>query len=161
MFWRRPGYVVSAGDVLGSLLVFLVFAAFFAVIFFYVGYIGLIIFLSIGAVVGLAYSIYVYVKSFVTATKGLGSVTARNAFLTILLKWFTLYKEASRLAFIDNFSIARSAVTKSHGYRILSFRKWMWLMVAPATLIFGTVLIAAVIIIQGGLLLRFEVWHFY
>ncbi len=155
MIWRRPGYAVTMVDVLGSFLIFLIFAAFFAVIFFYVGYIGLIIFLSIGAAVGLAYSIYIYIKSFVSAAKGLGTVTARNVFATILLKWFTLYKETSRNAFLDNFVIARNAVTKSHSYRILSFRKWMWLMVAPATLIFGTALIFAIIIIQGGLLLAF------
>ena len=130
----------------------MIIAAIFLVIFLYIGYIGLIIFLSIGVAIGLVYAIYVYVKSFIAASKGLHTVTAKGKARTFFLKWFVLFKDTTKFAFLDNFSIARAAIIKSHGYRFLSFRKWMWLVIAPATLIFGTVLILAIILLQGLIL---------
>lgn len=150
MFRRNP--YVTAGDIFASLFVFLIFAGIFAVIFIYVGYIGLIIFLSIGVAVGLAYALYVYIKCFIAATKSLSGIRSSNVFKTTILRWFTLFKNASHDAFVDNISVARSAITKSHAYRFLSFRKWMWLIVAPSTFIFGSLLIVAVIVLQALLL---------
>lgn len=152
MIFRRNPYV-GPGDIFASLFVFLVFAGIFAVIFFYIGYIGLIIFLSIGVAIGLGYALYIYIKNFVAATKSLSSVSSTNLFKTTVLKWFTLFKIASRDAFSDNVAVARSALIKSHAYRFLSFRKWMWIIVAPATFILGSFLIVAVIALQALLLL--------
>lgn len=152
MIFRRNPYV-EPGDIFASLFVFLIFAGIFAVIFFYIGYIGLIIFLSIGVAIGLGYALYIYIKNFVAATKSLSSVSSTNLFKTTVLRWFTLFKVASRDAFSDNVAVARSALIKSHGYRFLSFRKWMWIIVAPATFIFGSALIVAVIVLQALLLL--------
>lgn len=148
MFYRRS----YAGDIFASIIVFLIIAAIFLVIFFYIGYIGLIIFLSIGVAIGLAYAIYIYVKSFITVAKRLHTITARGKVKSFFLKWFVLFKDTTKLAFVDNFSIAKTAITKSHGYKFLSFRKWMWLIVVPATLVFGTILILAIILLQGVLL---------
>lgn len=151
MFRRNP--YVEPGDIFASFFVFLIFAGIFAVIFLYIGYIGLIIFLSIGAAIGLGYALYIYIKCFVAATKSLSSISSTNLFKTTVLRWFTLFKVASRDAFADNVVVARSALIKSHAYRFLSFRKWMWIIVAPATFIFGSVLIVAVIALQALLLL--------
>lgn len=153
MIFRRNPYV-EPGDIFASLFVFLIFAGIFAVIFFYIGYIGLIIFLSIGVAIGLGYALYIYIKNFVAATKLLSSVSSTNLFKTTVLRWFTLFKIASRDAFSDNVAVARSALIKSHAYRFLSFRKWMWIIVAPSTFIFGTILIVAVIALQALLILK-------
>lgn len=136
-----------------GLIVFILFLVLLGVIILYVGWIGLLIFLGIGVVIGLVYAIYIYIKSLISATKGLGNVRAKNAFLTFLLKWFTLYKLSCKYAFSDNFSVARNAWTKAHNYKVLSFRRWMWFVVSPATLIFGTLLIFAVTLLQGILML--------
>lgn len=148
MFYRRS----YAGDIFASLMVFLIIAAIFLVIFLYIGYIGLIIFLSIGVAIGLAYAIYIYVKSFIAVAKKLHTITARGKVKSFFLKWFVLFKDTTKLAFWDNFSVAKTAITKSHGYKFLSFRKWMWLVVAPATLVFGTILILAIILLQSVIL---------
>lgn len=152
MIFRRNPYV-ETGDIFASLFVFLIFAGFFAVIFLYIGYIGLIIFLSIGVAIGLGYALYIYIKCFVAATKSLSGVSSINLFKTTVLRWFTLFKIASRNAFSDNVAVAHSALIKSHAYRFLSFRKWMWIIVAPTTFIFGSVLIVAAIALQALLLL--------
>ena len=98
MFYRRS----YAGDIFASLMVFFIIAAIFLVIFLYIGYIGLIIFLSIGVAIGLAYAIYIYVKSFITAAKKLNTITARGKVKSFLLKWFVLFKETTKLAFLEN-----------------------------------------------------------
>ena len=143
---------VTSADIFGGLVVFLVIAGIIAVIFVYIGWIGLLIFLGIGAAVGLVYAIYIYVKSFVSAIKTIGGVSSSNVLKTTLLRWFTLFKIASADAFGDNVSVSKNAITKSHAYRFFSFRKWMWLMVALSTFIFGTALIVAVIVVQAVLI---------
>lgn len=150
--FRRYSYV-TVGDIFASLFVFLIFASIFAIILLYIGYIGLIVFLSIGVAIGLAYTLYIYIKCFIAAAKSLSGISSTNLFKTTALRWFTLFKNASRDAFSDNIAVASSALTKSHAYRFLSFRKWMWVIVAPSTFIFGSVLIMAVIALQALLLI--------
>lgn len=149
MFERRN----YAEDIFAGLMAFLIIAVIFLIIFLYIGYIALIVFLSIGLAIGLAYAIYIYIKSFITIAKKLHTITARGKAKSFFLKWFMLFKDTTKLAFVDNFSIAKAAIIKSHGYKFLSFKKWMWLIVAPATLVFGTSLILAIIILQGMILL--------
>lgn len=157
MIFRRNPYdtyytYVTPADVFGSVVVFLVLAAIVAVLAIYVGYIALIIFLGVGAVIGLAYALYVYIKCFIVAIASSTGVAASTPLKTTALRWFTIAKLASRDAFVENVSVARNALTKSHAYRILSFRKWMWIMVALATIVFGSMLIVAVVVLQVLLL---------
>lgn len=141
---RRP----DPGDVFGSLFTFLaIFGILFAVAFYF-GSIVLMIFLGIGALIGLIYAVIVYIQSFIDACKTLGGISGRNGLTSILLKWWHLFKTASINAFKNNLSVAHSAIIKVGGYRFLSFKKWMWFIVAPTVLVFGTAMIALVAFLQ-------------
>ena len=148
MFGRRT-YIVTErpdpGEAFGSLMAFLVIIgiiiAFAAMISWYI----LLVFLGIGILLGLGYALVMYIKSFVQAIKSLGAVSKNNAVLSFIAKWFFLFKETSKLAFMENLNVARSALINARSYRFLSFRKWMWLIVAPAVMIGGTLLILSII----------------
>lgn len=141
---RRP----DPSDVLGSFFTFLViFGILFAVVFYFSSMI-LMIFLGIGALIGLIYAMIVYIQSFIDACRTLGGISGRNGFTSILLKWLHLFKTASINAFKNNLSAAHSAIIKAGGYRFLSFKKWMWFIVSPTVLVFGTAMIALVAFIQ-------------
>ena len=148
MFGRRRYVVtetVDPGEAFGSFMTFLVIIgiiiAFAAMISWYI----LLVFLGIGALLGLGYALVMYVKAFIWAVKSVGSVHKNNAVLSFIARWFFLFKEASKLAFIENLNVAKSAIINARGYRFLSFRKWMWYIVAPSVMIGGTFLILAVI----------------
>ena len=141
---RRP----EPGDTFGSLFTFLVIFGVIFAIAFYLGSIVLMIFLAIGALIGLIYAVVAYIQSFVDACRMLGRISGRNSLTSILLKWWHLFKTASVIAFKSNLSVAHSAIIKAGGYRFLSFKKWMWLIVAPTVLVFGTAMIALVAFLQ-------------
>ncbi len=77
-------------------------------------------------------------------------MTGSNLLATILLRWVTLFGKAAKYAFADNFSVARNAVAKAGGYRFFSLRKWLWLTVAVSTVLIGTLLILAIVLLQAG-----------
>jgi len=141
---RRP----DPGDVFGSFFTFLVIFGILFAVAFYFGSIVLMIFLGIGALIGLIYAVIVYIQSFVDACRSLGGISGRNGLTSILLKWWHLFKNASINAFKSNLSVAHSAIIKAGGYRFLSFKKWMWFIVAPTVLVFGTAMIAFVAFLQ-------------
>lgn len=136
------------GDVFASFLTFLVILVFIGILAAYFGGIILMIFLGIGALMGLLYAIIVYVQAFVNACKTLSSVSGKNAFTTFLLRWWNLLKNSAIGAFKNNFSIAHNALVQAGGYRFLSFRKWMWFIVAPSVLVFGTAMILFMSLLQ-------------
>lgn len=146
---RRP----DPGDVFGSFLAFLVIVGILFAVTLYLGYIVLLIFLGIGSLIGLIYAIIVYVKSFIDACGTLGCMHGRNKLTSFLVKWWRLLKNTSLNAFKSNLSVAHSALIKAGGYRFLSFRKWMWFIVAPTVLIFGTAMIVFIILVQLLLML--------
>lgn len=124
------------------------------------GFLGNSITLSFNSIFSrseIIYAIIIYIQSFINACKSLGGVSGRNKLTSILLKWWHLFKVASLNALKSNFSVAHSAIIKSGGYRFLSFKKWMWFIVAPTVLIFGTAMIFFVAFLQ--LLLLFAILY--
>lgn len=146
---RRP----DPGDVFGSVIAILVVICIIAAFAFYFGAIVLLVFLGIGAVIGGAYAIFVYVKAFVNACKTLGYVHGSNGLTSALLRWWHLFKTASVDAFKSNLSVAHSALLRAGNYKLLSFKKWMWFIVAPTVLILGTAMIAFVALAQVFIML--------
>lgn len=147
-------YVVrepDAGEVFGSIMAFLVVVfiiiAFAAMISFYI----LLAFLGIGILIGMVYAIYAYVKGFISACKTLGGVSGRNGLTSILLKWWVLFKNASIFVIKDTFVLAKNAIVKSSAFKVLSFRKWMWLIVAPTVVVCGLSMVIVVALFQVGL----------
>ena len=112
----------------------------------WIGGILLGIFLAVGALIGLGYALFVYVRAVINECKTIGSVTGSNGVTAFLRRWLFLFLRSSWTALKDNWDIAQSAVIKSKGEKL--FKKLMWLFVAPCVLVFGTVLIAAVGVVQ-------------
>lgn len=142
-YYRRP----SAADVFSSFVVILVVLALGLMLFFYVGAIALAIFMGIGVGIAAVYALIVYIKALVEAIQSLGG-NFENSLSGVLKKWATLVMTASGIAFKNNLAVASNALGKSHNYRLISPRRWMWFIVAPATLIIGTAVICAVILLQ-------------
>ncbi len=137
---------------LGGCMVALIIGIFILVLLAYFFGIILAIFLGIGAFIGLIYALVVFIKAFIYACQTVRSVTGRNGITTLLLRWWHLFKVSTTESFKNNFSIAQSAILKSGAYRTLSFKKWMWFIVAPSVMVVGTLMIAAVAFFQLFLL---------
>lgn len=156
MFGYKKVYVkASPGEVLGSLMTLLIIGAVILVLALYISWYILIGFLAVGAIIGLAYAVYVYVRAFVNSVRLATSYVpkSKGALIRIVEKMFYVSFEAAKTAFSDNLGIASNALTRSRAHRIISFRKWMWLITSLSVIIFGLCLISAVILLQLGLVL--------
>lgn len=144
----------SASDIFASLVVTGVIIAIIAMLVIYVGMIVLWIFLGIGGVIGLAYALFVYFRAFFRTIGSMSGYAPRHTgpIGIFLEKLFAFTAAASKAALTDNLMMAGSAVARSNQYRIISFRKWMWLVAALSIFVFGLALIVAVILLQFGLL---------
>ena len=151
-FFRNNREPTTGGDIFAGFILFLIIASIIAILAVYVGLFILSIFLGIGVGIGLIYSIIVYVRAFMSSIPTIKTKTGKGPISTFLLKYFVLLKETSILAFKDNISIAQSALIKAHSYRFISFKKWMWLIVAPSVLIIGSALIILLALLQFQLL---------
>ncbi len=134
----EPGYIF------GSILSFLLIVGLFLFLAIYLGSIILAIFLGIGALIGVVYAIVTYVKSFIFACRTVDFVGGRTGIGSVFLIWWQLFSVASVAAFKNNLNVAKNAISRSRNYKFLSFRKWMWFIVAPSVLLFGTAMIAAI-----------------
>ena len=148
-YYRRP----DAGDIFGTLLVILVIAL---IIFAFVAYFGaiiLFIFLGIGVAIGAVLALVIYIKELLNALGSLKSYMGANGFTTFLGRWFMLFKVTTVNSFKALFTCAGNALAKSSGFKFLSFKKWMWLVVAPSVIIFGVGAMAAFTLLQIGIIL--------
>jgi len=142
--YRRP----SAGDIFGSVLSFFLIFFVLLIALAYLLFPVFVFFMCIGVALGVFYALVVYIRAFVDACRQVGNVRARNGVTKFIFRWGVLFGKASWFACRDNFNIARNALLRASGYRLLSFKKWMWLLVAPSIMIFGTLLIAAIALLQ-------------
>ena len=148
LFFRNTREPIDGGDVFAGIVLFLIIAAVLAILAIYVGLFILFIFLGIGIGIAFIYAVIIYVRAFKSSIPAVKMTTGKGAISTIFLKFFVLLKDTSVLAFKDNLSIAHSAIIKAHSYRFISFRKWMWLIVAPSVLIMGSALIIMLALLQ-------------
>lgn len=145
---RRP----DPGDLFGSFMTFLVILFIVIMLAVYFGGIILLIFLGIGVLIGGVCAIIAYINAFVDACKSLGNITGNSPIGTFFKKWWYLFKTSSLTAFKNNFSFAHNALIRAGGHKLLSFKKWMWFIVAPSVIIFGTAMIAVFALLQISLI---------
>ena len=143
----------DAGDVFGGFLVFIIIVAALFSFLLYIGAIALFIFLAIGVLIGGVYALIVYIKAFITACKSLSDVRGRDGFATFFAKLWQIEKITAITAFKNNFNVAKYAFGRAREFRLLSFRKWMWLIVAPSVILIGSAIILLVIMLQVGIVL--------
>ena len=155
--YRKP----DPGEVFGSVMAFLVVVAFLFFLFAYFWGIVLLVFLGIGVTIGLAYTLYVYIKSFVEACRNLTPSSVSNRLLAFLIGWLKLVGLTSLYAFKENLQVASNAMLRASAYRLLSFKKWMWLIVAPTVLVIGTGLILFLAMLHFGVFLSLAYLAFW
>lgn len=107
-------------------------------------------FLAVGALIGFFYAIRSYGRGCIAAKRSLASYrssrTGKLAEIFDKLLYFNI--ETAKNAFSENKSVATNAFFKSKQLRVLSFKKWMWLIVALSVIVFGCVIIALVAALQ-------------
>lgn len=145
----------DAGDILASILVFIVFSIFITMIAIYIGSIVLGVFLGVGVIIGLVYSIIVYIKAIIKVASTFTYPRGKDFIISFLLRWFYLFVQISKVALIDNYNIARGALSRFLAYRLFSFKKWMWLIVVPSTMFFGIAVVFISILIQCAIFIQF------
>lgn len=155
MFWKRRG---SGSSLLGGFLakIFIVLAI-IAIILLIAGFISwyiLLAFLAVGVLIGLVYAIRSYIRGCITAKRSLISYTSAHTgkLAEIFDKVLYFNIETAKNAFIENKSVASNALSKAKILRVLSFKKWMWLIVALSVIVFGCIIIAGVVVLQFILL---------
>ena len=150
MFFR------SGSDIFGTIIFILILFLIGFFIFLYFGFYVLLIALAIGLGIAAIYAIVVYIRAMISAGRDMSGMGVHS--ITELLKnWVRFIYLASGYAFKENLTVASNALSKSHIYRLISPRRWMWFIVAPASIIFGTLVILAVLVLQVLLFLAL-VW---
>lgn len=142
MFFRRRR--MGGGALFGTFLAILTVLILVVVLTAYVGTIVLIIFLCVGAAIGLCYALYMYIKSAVAVVPSRKNVTANGKLQTALLRVWTFIKSSSQLAFKNNIAKAKAMFAQANTCKWLSPRRWMWRMAGLSVIIFGSVMILAV-----------------
>ena len=144
-YYEKP----DAGDVFGSIMATLVIVGILLYLAICISFYILMVFCGIGVLIGTVYALVVYLKSFFFVCRRVWySSAGGNRLLGILTKWLVIIKDTSISAFCENFRTAGKAFSNAGMYRFLSFRKWMWLIVAPTVTVLGTLLILAVIFLH-------------
>lgn len=155
--WGRR-YRERSSNFLSTLLVILLIIAvifiFAAVISWYI----LIGFLAVGALIGLYYASRSYIRGLKFAKRSLSlyADSRSNKLLVLMGKLKFFNAETAKRSFYENKLVMQQAYNKSKAYRILSFKKWMWLVVALSNMIFGCAIIAIFVVLQfiiGGFII--------
>ena len=141
MFYR------SGSDIMGTILFLLILFLIGLFLFLYVGIIALFIFLGIGVGIAAVYALVVYIRAMISAGRDM-SGTGVHSIADLLKNWVRFVYLSSGYAFKENLTVASNALSKSHMYRFISPRRWMWFIVAPGSIVFGTLVILAVIVLQ-------------
>lgn len=149
-------FLRSGSDILGTILFILILFMIGFFIFLYFGFIVLLIALGIGVGIAAIYAIIVYIRAMISAGRDM-SGSGVHSLKDFLKNWVKFIYLASGYAFRENLTVASNALSKSHMYRLISPRRWMWFIVAPSAVIFGTLVILAVIALQVILFLSL-VW---
>ncbi len=148
VIYQRP----SAGEVFGTLLTIFIVGAIVIGFAAWLSWWILVGFLGVGVAIGLVYALIVYIRALIHAIGNLGGYSPRSssAVMCVIEKLFALNAMTAVEAFNANLSNAAGALTRSQSYRLISFRKWMWLIAALSMVVFGVLLIGAFIFLQFG-----------
>lgn len=151
VIYERP----SAAEVFGTILTILILGAIVVCFAAWLSWWILIAFLGVGVFIGLVYALIVYIRALFHAMGNLGSYVPRSnsAVLGVIEKLFALNAMTAVEAFNTNRFNAGSALTRAQSYRLISFRKYMWLIAALSMVVFGILLIGAFIALQFGIFL--------
>lgn len=151
VIYQRP----SAAEVFGTILVIFIVGGIVVGLAAWLSWWILIAFLGVGVLIGFVYALIVYIRAFFHAISNIGGYSPRStsAMLGVIEKLFALNAMTAVEAFNTNISNSAGALTRAQSYRLISFRKWMWLIAALSMVIFGVLLIGGFIVLQFGVFL--------
>ena len=148
MFFRRDpycGYSPAAGC-FGSLLAFLVVAIILIVCAIYIGIYVVFGLLIIGAVIGGLTAVYALCKALFQTARDMSSQTYRGNKIVVALKKIGYFFVCIAKYSINNdFKYAKSAYQKFTTKKALSFSKWINLALAATVLVFGLLMLVAIL----------------
>ena len=142
---REYYYHRDPGHAFGCFLLTLVLAAMLIFAIVYIGMIILYISLGIGCFIGFVYAIISYVRAHITAAK---YYSVKYKGLGVVRRFTAYMKDTARDSLSENLYVAKGAFNRFLFHRFLSFRKWMWLVVAPSVLIFGTFTVLVFLMVE-------------
>lgn len=151
MFFRRRyyydpyGYRRSSNFIVG-LIIAVILIGIVLTALFYIGSIVFMIACGIGLLIGLVYAIIIYVKAMIEAGRRVFASSGRKF---TFKQYFRFLIETSKIAFMDNLAASKKSYYKSTGHKLLSPKKWAWLIACVATTVFGTMLLLACIAVHA------------
>ncbi len=148
MFFRRDpyyGYSPAAGC-FGSLLAFLVIATILIVCAIYIGVYILIGLLIIGAIIGGLAAVVALFKALPQTIRDMNSQNYHgNKIVVVLKKIGYFFVCISKYSINNDWQYAKNAYQKFASKKALSFSKWVNLALAATVLIFGLLMLVAIL----------------
>ena len=143
----------SDAERFGGCLTVIIIAAIIIACLFYFAVYALIFFLALGLLLGGLYSLAVYAKAMYQAIQDLRynppqATTTVRAFVKGY--WVFLF-QVTRHSLIEAVSVAQNSFYKFLNYPLISFQKWMWLVVSATILVGEVVFVVAITALQIGI----------
>lgn len=157
MFYRRPYYYdrdEACADCFGWLMALLVVAAIIVIAILWIGAYILLAFVIIGAIFGVVISVFALFKSLPDAINDTRYMcTSGNMLLGILLHAWCFIKSLVVNTVKNEIGFASLVFSKSQGYKLISFRKWMYIAMGAAVTVCGLLVVMGILMFFATLVL--------
>ena len=148
MFYRRVYYDrdEACADCFGWLMALLVVVAIIVVAILYIGAYILLAFVIVGAIFGVVVSVFALFKSLPDAINDTRYMyTSGNMFLSIIAHAWCFIKSLVVNTVKNEIGFASLAFSKSQGFKLLAFRKWLYIAMGVAVMVCGLLVVVAIL----------------
>lgn len=149
MFYRRPYYYdrdEACADCFGWLMALLVVVAIIVIAILWIGAYILLGFVIVGAIFGVVVSVFALFKSLPDAINDTRYLyTSGNMFLSILAHAWCFIKSLVVNTVKNEIGFAKLAFSKSQSFKLLAFRKWLFIAMGVAVIICGLLVVMGIL----------------
>lgn len=148
MFYRRYYYSrdEACADCFGWVMALLVVIAIIVIAVLWVGMYILLGFVILGAIFGVVVSVFALFKSLPNAISDTRYLyTSGNMFLSILAHAWCFVKSLVVNTVKNEIGFASLAFSKSQGFKLLAFRKWLYIAMGVAVIVCGFLVVIGIL----------------
>lgn len=148
MFYRRPYYDrdEACADCFGWLMALLVVAAIIVVAILWIGAYILLAFVIIGAIFGVVVSVFALFKSLPDAINDTRYMYGNsNMLLSVFAHAWCFIKSLVVNTVKNEIDYAKLAFSKSQSFKLLAFRKWLYIAMGVAVIVCGLLVVIGIL----------------